>query len=431
MGDRPRHSRATVRVLMRGLFLLGVLLAGASPAWAERGKPASGKQPATSAAAARKAAEAQRELARTRAQIQAVADEQKRLEQERGDATSALREADAQVAGSQRTLSQLDADIVAKAAAIEALAQRKLALEASLGRQRAELAALVRSAYALGRHQELKLLLEQDRLGDLARVLAYHRYFERDRSARIGSVDAQLRELAALQLQIGTEREALVAARATRKTELEALAAQRRARGQTVAALDAKYRDRNARLKALGRDEKETQALLERLRKLMAVLQRPPPKPVPKPGARPRTRPGAAPATTAERNPNIPIGTFNLPVSGSILAGFRGTMPDGHASQGLLIAGGAGAPVHAVKAGRVAYADWLKGYGLLLILDHGGGWMSLYAFNDTLLKSAGDDVSAGEAISTVGSSGGQGRPALYFELRRNGAPQDPAGWLRR
>jgi septal ring factor EnvC (AmiA/AmiB activator) len=87
--------------------------------------------------------------------------------------------------------------------------------------------------------------------------------------------------------------------------------------------------------------------------------------------------------------------------------------------------------VHAVRDGRVAYADWLKGYGLLLILDHGGGWMSLYAFNDSLLKNAGDEVHAGESIATVGSSGGQGRPALYFELRRDGQPADPASWLRR
>ena len=87
--------------------------------------------------------------------------------------------------------------------------------------------------------------------------------------------------------------------------------------------------------------------------------------------------------------------------------------------------------MQAVRAGRVAYADWLKGYGLLLILDHGGGYMSLYAFNDTLLKNAGDAVEAGEAIATLGSSGGQGRPALYFELRRDGQPQDPRSWLQR
>jgi septal ring factor EnvC (AmiA/AmiB activator) len=106
-------------------------------------------------------------------------------------------------------------------------------------------------------------------------------------------------------------------------------------------------------------------------------------------------------------------------------------MPDGHQSQGLLIAGNAGAQVHAVRAGRVAYADWLKGYGLLVIVDHGGGWMTLYAFNDALLKNAGDEVQSGEAIATVGSSGGQGRPALYFELRKDGQPADPSTWLRR
>ena len=121
---------------------------------------------------------------------------------------------------------------------------------------------------------------------------------------------------------------------------------------------------------------------------------------------------------------------LSLPASGSVIASFGGTLPDGHGSQGLLIAGDAGADVHAAAAGRVAYADWLKGYGLLVILDHGGGWMTLYAYNDALLKRVGDVVAAGEAIALLGSSGGQGRPALYFEWRRNGQPQDPRGWLK-
>ena len=86
--------------------------------------------------------------------------------------------------------------------------------------------------------------------------------------------------------------------------------------------------------------------------------------------------------------------------------------------------------VRAAAPGRVAYSDWLKGYGLLTIIDHGDGWMSLYAFNDALLKDVGDWVRAGDPLATVGSSGGQGRPALYFELRRNGQPQDPKPWLR-
>jgi septal ring factor EnvC (AmiA/AmiB activator) len=125
------------------------------------------------------------------------------------------------------------------------------------------------------------------------------------------------------------------------------------------------------------------------------------------------------------------MGPMNLPLAGSILAGFHGTMPDGHQSQGLLIAGSAGAPVHAVRDGRVAYADWLKGYGLLLILDHGGGWMSLYAFNDSLLKNAGDEVHAGEAIATVAVRAGRGGRRCNFELRKDGQPADPATWLHR
>jgi septal ring factor EnvC (AmiA/AmiB activator) len=201
-----------------------------------------------------------------------------------------------------------------------------------------------------------------------------------------------------------------------------ALNAQRRERSKLVSTLDNSYRDRNARLKALGRDEKNTVALLERLRKLMAQL----PKPATKPA-----KPGSRPSPPAKADAAIPLGPLNLPLVGTVLAGYGGTMPDGHRSQGLLIAGAAGAEVHAVSGGRVAYADWLKGYGLLIILDHGGGWMTLYAFNDALLKKTGDTVSAGEAISTVGSSGGQGRSAVYFELRRNGQPQDPRSWLKK
>jgi len=413
-----------IRSLVLALGLLAGALAASPPAHAQaRGAGV----PATKAAAVQKSAAAQKILADTRARIKSLADEQQRIEAERDSAAKALREADGQVAGTQRTLAELDADIAAQSTALDDLGQRKLALQNSLGRQRAELAALVRSAYALGKHQELKLLLEQDRIGDLARVLAYHRYFQRNRAARIGSLDAQLQELARVQVLIQSKQQALVAARAQRQGELKQLAAQRSERGKLVASLDARYRDRGARLQALGRDEKTTVALLEKLRKLMAALPRPAPRPV-APGHRPP--PARAPGRSAG-DALIPSGPMRLPLTGSVLAGFGGTMPDGHKSQGLLIGGAAGAPVHAVRDGRVAYADWLKGYGLLLILDHGGGWMSLYAFNDTLLKSAGDEVHSGEAIATVGSSGGQGRPALYFELRRDGQPADPATWLRR
>lgn len=422
--------RALALALVLAWAAPAVLVTALLPGEARAQSAKSPQTPAQKRAAAQKAA-AQRQLERTRTRIEALAAEQKRIEAERDSAAKALREADGQVAGTERSLLAVEADIARKQRALEQLQERRVALEASLSRQRAELAALVRSAYALGKHQDLKLLLEQDRIGDLARVLAYHRYFERSRRERATRLDAQLAELAEVQGRIEGQRQALVESRDARRRELDALAAQRRERGELVATLDARYKDRSARLKSLGRDEKNTVALLERLRKLMAQLPKPPPRPV----APRTTRNGKAgagnAARTAARNAAIPSGPMALPLAGSILAGYGGTMPDGHRSQGLLIGGSAGAPVTAVRAGRVAYADWLKGYGLLTILDHGNGWMSLYAFNDALLKSVGDEVRAGEAIGTVGSSGGQGRPALYFELRRNGQPQDPAAWLRR
>lgn len=369
------------------------------------------------------AAAAQRQLAQTRANIEALAEEQRRLESQRSAAAAALREADGKVSGSQRNLQQTEAAIASQQREVEQLQQQKLLLESHLSRQRAELGALVRSAYALGDHEQLKLLLEQDRMSDLARVLVYHQYFQRDRQQRITQLSLQLQDLARVGEQLRTRQGELAAEREKQQKDVAALAQQRRQRGQLVSTLDSQYRDRGKRLTALGRDEHATVLLLERLRKLMAQM--------PKPIARPANKPRAHGSRPAVIDAAIPSGPMNLPLQGTVLAGFGGAMPDGHRSQGLLIAGTAGSQVHAVSAGRVAYADWLKGYGLLIILDHGNGWMTLYAFNDALLRNTGDIVRAGDAISTVGSSGGQGRSALYFELRRNGQPEDPRTWLRK
>ncbi len=399
---------------MRLALLALLLVLGAAPAQAD-----------TQAQRAAKAAEAAKQLQQTRARIQALADEQKKIEADRDAAARALREADGKVAGSQRSLSDTEKELAAQQLALDALKEKQLALEASLSRQRAELAALIRSAYALGRNEQLKLLLEQDRMSDLARVLAYHRYFERDRQTRIGSLQTELQSLAEVGEQIKAKQAQLLATRERQQGELKTLAEQKQARSRTVSTLDGQYRDKQARMSALGRDEKNTAALLERLRKLMAQL----PKQAPPKAPTGKGKNGKNSAPVVDSDPRIPLGPLRLPLNGSVLAGYGGVMPDGHRSQGLLIAGNAGAEVHAVAAGRVAYADWLKGYGLLIILDHGNGWMTLYAFNDALLKNVGDSVASGEAISTVGSSGGQGRPALYFELRRNGQPSDPRAWL--
>src|SRR5690606_15779417 len=164
------------------------------------------------------------------------------------------------------------------------------------------------------------------------------------------------------------------------------------------------------------------------------------------PDGRARTRPqgarrGArrqAPAGTAPRAPaqvarTTPpqVGGLGWPLSGALLAGYGARMPDGRNSQGVLIGAAAGTPVRAVADGTVVFAEWMTGYGMILIIDHGDGTMSLYAHCDSLLREPGARVSRGDTVATVGNSGGQGQPALYFELRRDGKPVNPAGFLQR
>lgn len=353
--------------------------------------------------------QAQQRLETLRGQIKAITTEQRAAEGERGEATRALREADARVSEAVRALRRTEAGIAHREQELRALEKEKALLEAGLSEQREALAALVRSAYALGRHEQLKLLLAQDRMADLARVLAYHRYFQADRQQRITGLVAELRELADVAQRIEQQRQELEAARQQQQAELAGLESERAERAAVLAKLEAGFKDRAARLAALGRDEKAVQAMLERLRDAVADIPR----------QVDDTRPFAS------RRGQLP-----RPLAGSVLAAFGGRMPDGRTSEGWLVAGTAGAEVRAVAPGRVAFSDWLKGYGLLAIVDHGDGWMSLYAFNDALLKDVGDWVRTGEPLATVGTSGGQGRPALYFELRRNGQPQDPKPWLR-
>lgn len=330
------------------------------------------------------------------------------LDAERGDAARALREADQNVDRESRTLRDIDTRIQGQGTELARLEAERTALEKRLGTQRESLATLLRSAYALGRHEQLKLLLAQDRIEELARVMAYHRYFQRDRVTRIDTLLAELAGLAEVVQQVRTQREALDASRAEQAQRIADLESVRETRRTLVAELDVRYKDADSRLKALGRDEQALTTLLERLQDIFADI--------------PDRLDAAQPF--AQRK-----GRLALPLAGRAQVGYGGKLPDGRTSQGWLIGTEAGAPVKAVAHGRIAFSDWLKGYGLIVIIDHGEGWMSLYAQNDSLHRDVGDWVNAGDTLASAGSSGGQSRAALYFELRRNGRPVDPRGWF--
>ncbi|MFL6593585.1 MAG: murein hydrolase activator EnvC family protein [Luteimonas sp.] len=393
---------------------------------------------AIGAAPAQDSRDAQRKLDRIRQELSDVAKERRRIEGQRGTASRALRSADEQLGHSSRALSDTEQRLAEQQGSLASLQQRRDALRASLGATRQALASLLRATYAVGNAAPLKLMLAQDRVADANRVLTLQRYLQRDRAQRIAALTAQLQQLDALEQQITQTRQRLDQARTQQRVQLAQLQRDRQARARTIAQLDQRYQDRTQREHALGRDAQSLQQLLAQLRATAArAAER---KAAAQRAAREAERrdtvagaPSAAhrpPAAVIANAAPLQVGGLGWPVAGVLLARYGGALPDGGTSQGVLIGAATGTPVHAVGDGRVVFADWMNGYGLILIIDHGNGAMSLYAHNEALLRDAGDNVRRGDAVSSVGNSGTSGRSALYFELRRNGQPVDPTSWLQ-
>lgn len=348
-------------------------------------------------------------LEQVRADIEQESTARNQAASEHAEANRLLREIETGIGEHARGVAELDAEIRQREQLLLALGNQRRDLQAGLSQQREKLASLLRVAYALGRDQTLRAWLARDRIADSARWVAYNRYLQTQRLQQMQGVLTALAELgrqsAAIELaraQLSTKREQSAAAMAV-------LATQREQRALLIAAIDQRLRSHAQRLQAFARDQQSLNSLLARLRDVFADIPR---------------QLGAAGAFAGLR------GRLPRPMSGKVLKGFGAALGPGRASDGVLIAAEAGAEVRAIAHGRVAYADWLKGYGLLIIVDHGDGFMSLYAQNEALLRDVGDWVEAGSALARAGSSGGGDDPsALYFELRKRGQPVDPKLWL--
>jgi len=379
--------------------------------------------------------ETERKLETVKRELKQVAAERRQIEGQRGDVSRQLRTADEKVGHSNRVLRETETRLVRDQQSLAQLQQQRAALQATLGTRREDLARLLRATYAQGEAAPLQALLSQDRVADASRVLTYQRYVQSDRARRIAELGSQLQEIDALEADIVARQDELARTRKQQRQQLGQLELDRKSRAALLVQLEEKYQDRREREQALGRDAKGLEQLLAQLRAAAARAESERRAAAAKAARDARRNAGntnhiAPRPSVAAVAPNLQVGGLGWPLSGSLLAGFGGTMPDGRGSQGLLIAANAGAPIKAVADGTVVYAEWMTGYGLLLIIDHGGGYMSLYAHNDALLKDVGTAVKRGDAVATVGSSGGHGRPALYFELRRNGQPVNPSTWLR-
>jgi len=336
--------------------------------------------------------------------------EAQRIEEERRDATlAALRAADAAVAtadarreAAETARREAEAELAVREAEHAELATR-------LTEARGRLARLLRAAYVQGRHEQLRLLLAQDQIDTAQRALAYHRHLQRARAAEIVDLQVALEALAQATAELRQRREALAATVAEADAAQADLQARRTEQAAAVTALQRGLAARAEERESLQRDRRSLEALLVELRDAIADV----------------------PRQLAEDRPFASRrGELPLPVQGRVLRRFGAELSGGLRSDGVLFAAETGSLVRAVAPGRVVYADWLRGHGLLLVIDHGDGWMSLYGQGERLLRGVGDWVGSGDPIARAGRSGGSAVSGLHFELRRNGEPVDPRGWWR-
>lgn len=321
-----------------------------------------------------------------------------------------LREAELDQSRISRDISRASKAIANQKRELTALEQKKKALETARDEQQSHIALELRTAWQMGQQGQIKVLLNQESPDTVARVMAYYRYFFRARNELLNEFRDTLLALQNTEQKISETLADLELRQEDLEKQQQALIKAQQTRQAAVASLNASIQGKDAELKKMEADQKELQQLLDAIREAVVNLK------VPE---------NYQPFKSAK-------GKMPWPAPGRASARFGNSRNQGKMKwQGVTIPAPAGTPVKAIHHGRVVYADWLRGMGLLLIIDHGDGYMSLYAHNQTLLRDVGEWVSAETPISTVGDSGGLTKPALYFEVRQKGKPVNPAHWCRR
>ncbi|MEO8810702.1 MAG: peptidoglycan DD-metalloendopeptidase family protein [Rhodanobacter sp.] len=393
-----RHSASFAFVI----FCLAVL----APA------PARAHQDGTSRA---DQAEAKQKLVDLRHKMEALAAQQADTAAKRDSANAELAKQANALAVAARSVRQTDAELAAKQQQLEQLQQQRDTLLQALGHQRAEIADLLRASYALGRGSDLRLLLGDEDVARIARALVYSQYFQRDRVQRVQNLMGDLARLQQLEASITAEQLALQATRNQREQQAKKLAEARAAQQKLAAATEATYKDQTQRLAAMKQNAQALNQLLAQLQKVIdeaAAAQRA--------AAAAKSRPGR------KSPPPLEVGSGGANIRGNLPWPASGVVNS--FGNGVLIKATGGSDVHAVARGRVIYAGFLRGYGMLVIINHGNGWMSMYGNNESLLHGVGDEVEAGETVGTASAVTGT-NTGVYFELRKGGQPVDPRSWL--
>lgn len=363
------------------------------------------------------------ELNEVESDINGVKQDMQRLSQQKDTLQNLLADIEKHYGETAASLKTLQTQIEQKRQSLDRIRQDMQAYQNEIDRLGKELAAQIRAAYAMGQKEKLKLFLNQQDLALSSRMMVYFDYINKERLKKLADMKASVQRLDQLDKQKQAETELLEQDLERKKSEQIALDEARKQRNELLAQINNDFSSNEQQLSQLQISE-------NRLRSLLASL------PVTEEELAVDAEQAKELSTSMENSPELKgdfsalKGKLPWPVKGRLAQRFGSPRTEG-TWDGVLIDASEGMEIKAVTRGKVVYAEWLRGYGLLIIIDHGQGYMTLYAFNQSLYKRMGDSVEAGDVIASVGQSGGRSQAGLYFGLRKKGVPVDPLEWCRK
>ncbi len=363
----------------------------------------------------------QQDLDELRQRISTLQHEMEKTTDSKSEIADALRESESAISNSNRMLYKLTKQQREANQTLGQFQQQSKQLTQEMRAQQLQLGKLLHQQYLGGRQEYFKLLLSNHDPNQAARELQYYEYITQSRAAWLKAMRGNLTQLNTVTTQAQQKSSELAALQAEQTAQQQSLLKQKNSHQQLLKKIALQLKQQRQEIGRLQRDENHLAKLLTKLARIVAQ---------PKAGSAPKNN---IEAMGSARNTAFAAlkGKLPLPVKGKVSNTFGSKRPDSPVLwKGLFVQSSASQPVHAVAPGRVIFADWLRGFGNLLIIDHGVGYMSLYGNNETLYKQVGDELQGGDAIAAVGNSGGNENYGLYFELRHEGLPLDPSKWLK-
>ena len=363
----------------------------------------------------------QEDLEKLRLRISTLQQEIEKTFDSKSEAADALRESERAISNSNRALHKLKTQQREANMMLAKLQQQSGKISGEMQEQQLQLAKLLHQQYLGGKQEYFKLLLGNQDPNQTARDLQYYEYIAQSRATWLKTMRGNLAKLNVVTTEARQKNSELTALQTEQILQQKNLLKEKNTHQQLLNKISLQLKQQRQEIGRLQKDENRLSKLMEKLSSIVA-----------EPKSQSSVKTDKSTGKAAKLSPFTSLkGKLLLPVAGRVTNKFGSKRPDSPILwKGLFVQAAASQPVNAIAAGQVVYADWLRGFGNLLIIDHGAGYMSLYGNNETLYKQLGDELQTGDTIAAIGNSGGNENYGLYFELRHEGIPLDPAKWVK-